>query len=96
MASEKKVWVSAGPSPVTIAMAVRPLAMSIGRGTLVMKTGEIGVSLIQGRCQLMLEPGARSQVVWKTEAGKGPQFQEATGEKGFGRRTLVLPAKLVS
>lgn len=50
MASEKKVWVSAGPSPVTIAMAVRPLAMSIGRGTLVMKTGEIGVSLIQGRC----------------------------------------------
>lgn len=41
----------------------------------------------------MLEPGAR----WcGKQAGKGPQFQEATGEKGFGRRTLVLAAKLVS
>ena len=42
MATDRKVWDLAGPSPVT--MAVRPSATSIGRGALAMKTGECGVS----------------------------------------------------
>ena len=63
MATDRKVWDLAGPSPMTT--AVRPSATSIGRGALAMKTGIW--SITNRRAQLFCGPKEREGSSQKTQ-----------------------------